>query len=192
MNISVLNLNPTVVHVSWLPPEELNGNIIYYAVHWQTDSIVSAQRHKGELIVTDSETLSANVDKLTPNETYIVWVRAYSENNDTWSESDRFRIITYPKPDHIGLFSKTAYSMQLTWNVTPFVENYTVEYASLTSPLWSTATVLPTKNNSVRIIVDNLKPKRHYKFRLILVYKHNTDNYTWPSDNRFTFETDGT
>lgn len=81
--------------------------------------------------------------------------------------------------------------MQLAWNVTPYVENYTVEYAPIASPLWSTANVSLTKNNSVEILVDNLKPKRYYKFRLVLLYKDNTDLYVWPSDSRFTYETNG-
>lgn len=191
LNISVLNLNPTVIHVSWLPPEQLNGNIIYYEVHWQTDSIISALRQKGELSVTDSDTLSANLNKLAPNETYIIWVRVYSECNKTWTESDRVRITTYPEPDSIVLLKKTAYSMQLSWNVTPYVENFTVEYAPIASPIWSSANTVPTKNNSVQVIVDELKPKRHYKFRLLLLYKGNIDWYTWPLDTKFTYETNG-
>lgn len=191
LNISVLNLNPTLINVSWLPPEELNGIIIYYEVHWQTDSVVSALRQKGELSVIDSETLTTHLNKLAPNETYIIWVRAYSETNESWTESDRVRITTYPEPDSIGLLNKTAYSIQLSWNMTPYVENYTVEYAPIASTIWTRASVLQNKNNSVSIGVDKLKPKQHYKFRVILLYKGNTDLYIWPSDTRFTYETNG-
>lgn len=187
----MLNLNPTLVHVSWLPPEERNGIIIYYEVHWQTDSVISALRQRGELSVTDTETLSANLNKLAPNETYIIWVRAYSETNETWTESDRVRITTYPEPDGIVLLNKTAYSMQLSWNLTPYVENYTVEYAPIVSTIWTTADILQTKNNTLKITVFNLKPKRHYKFRLVLLYKGNTELYAWPFDTKFTYETNG-
>lgn len=191
LNISALNLNPTLIRVSWLPPKELNGNLIHYEVHWQTDSIVSRLKQKGELSVTDSETLSASLNQLSPNETYIIWVRVYSETNKTWTESDRVRITTYPEPDSIVLLNQTAYSMQLSWNVTPYVENYTLEYAPIASPLWSKANIVPTSNNSVQVVVDDLKPKRHYKFRLVLLYKDNTDWYSWPLDTRFTYETNG-
>lgn len=191
MNISVLNLNPTLTHVSWLPPEERNGIIIYYEVRWQTDSNISALRQNSALSVTDTETLSANLTTLAPNETYIIWVRAYSETNETWTESDTVRITTYPEPDSIVLLNKTAYSMQLSWNITPYVENYTVEYAPIASPIWTTVDVLQTKNNTVKITVYNLKPKRHYKFRLVLFYKGNTELYAWPLDAKFTYETNG-
>lgn len=190
-NITAVNLNPTLINVSWLPPEELNGITVYYEVHWKTDSIVTSTRQKGEAPVKDSESLSANLSMLAPNETYIIWVRAYSENNETSTESDRVRITTYPKPENIVLLNRTAYSMELAWNITPYVENYTIEYAPIAATIWSVANTVQNKNNSVKIGVDNLRPKRHYKFRLLLSYKGNTELYAWPLDTRLLFETNG-
>lgn len=183
-------MNPTRIRVSWLPPAEPNGIIIYYEVHWQTASDLSGFRQKGELTVTDSETLSAEMTKLAPNETYIIWVRVYCGTNKTWTDSERIKITSYPEPK-IVLLNKSPYSLQLSWNMTPNVENYTVEYAPFASPIWTMATNLQMLNNSVQLTVDHLKPKRHYKFRWLILYKDNTDLYTWPLDTKFTYETSG-
>ncbi|KAJ8952660.1 hypothetical protein NQ318_020975, partial [Aromia moschata] len=196
-NVSAFIINPTLAKVHWLPPEQLNGLAVYYEIHWQTEGALSGVRQKGEQSVTDphsidndTSTLETHLYKLSPNETYIVWVRAYSETNESSNDSDRVQITTYPEPASIILINKTAYFMNLSWEITQNIENYTIEYAPITSNEWNQTKTIE-KNDYVLINIENLRPKSQYKFRLILLYENDTELYMWPSDSRFTFETLG-
>ncbi|KAJ8934365.1 hypothetical protein NQ314_013406 [Rhamnusium bicolor] len=161
-NVSALVLNPTLAKVHWLPPEQLNGLIVYYEIHWQTEGALSGVRQK----------------------------RAYSETNESSSDSDRVQITTYPEPASFILINKTAYSLKLSWDITQHVTNYSVEYTPITSNEWIQIETEEV-NKNILINVINLKPKTQYKFRLTLLYENDTELYIWPSDSKFIFETLG-
>lgn len=198
-DISASVLHPTLAQVNWLPPEELNGEIIHYEIHWLTEGSLTGVRQKGEQPVNDlkssennTETLTTLLQKLSPNETYTVWIRAYSETNETSSDSDRVQITTYPEPAVFALVNKTSQTLYLTWEITPHIQEYIVEYAPITSTnIWAQATSGKNHEELVEIVVNNLKPKTQYKFRLSLLYEQYPEWYMWPSDSRFTFETLG-
>lgn len=189
-NISAVVLSPTLGEVQWSPPKKLNGLIVHYEVHWQTNSTLSGVRQKGELSVNDSEVLSTFLNKLSPNETYTVWVRVYSEDNETSTDSDQVQITTYPEPSNLVLLNKTAYTINLTWEIAEHIEKYEMQYALLTSNDWKNVTLIKNKD-AVLATVSNLTPKTYYKFRLCINYKRNENLYVWPTDSRFSFETLG-
>lgn len=165
-----------------------------YEIHWQTEAADSGIRQKGEQTVPDQsgENLKAYLQKLTPNETYSVWVRAYSETNDTSSDSVNVQIRTFPEPNNITLVLKTAYTLELEWEISPFVERYVVQYCMLTSHEWLEVTKTVVKEHQVLVMnVEHLKPKTSYKFRFILQYPRYDEDYIWPTDARFVFETEG-
>ncbi|KAH1022662.1 hypothetical protein HUJ04_012034 [Dendroctonus ponderosae] len=198
-NISASVLHPTLAEVSWSPPAELNGELIHYEIHWLTEGSVSGVRQKGEQPVNDLRTsaneratLTTLVQKLSPNETYTVWIRAYSETNETSSDSDRVQITTFPEPAVFDLVNQTAHALDLTWEITPHIQEYVVEYAPITSSnVWAQAASGHHLHDQVQIVVHNLKPKTQYKFRLRLLYDQYPEWYQWPGDSRFTFETLG-
>ncbi|XP_074032211.1 receptor protein-tyrosine kinase sevenless isoform X2 [Leptinotarsa decemlineata] len=190
-NVSAIVLSPNLARVVWSPPEELNAAVVHYEVHWQTETTPSGVRQKGELRVNDSETLTTFLTKLTPNETYTVWVRVYSENNDTPNDSDRVKITTYPEPPILKLVKKTAYNLEISWEPIEYIEKYVVVYAPITTEDWREIEKMKEANKSVVMVVENLKPSMTYKFRMKLLYEGNEEMYVWPGDARFTFETLG-
>ncbi|KAG5883190.1 hypothetical protein JTB14_018205 [Gonioctena quinquepunctata] len=190
-NVSATVLNPNLAEITWCPPDELNGIIVHYEIHWQSESTPSGVRQKGELRVNDSEVLTTYLTKLSPNETYTVWVRVYSENNETSNDSDRVTTTTYPEPPVLVLLNKTAYKLEIAWEQADHIEEYEVSYAPITTSEWRPIENLQKQNGTVMIVVDNLKPKMQFKFRLKLLYEKNDEMYVWPTDSRFTFETLG-
>ncbi|XP_076250339.1 receptor protein-tyrosine kinase sevenless isoform X2 [Rhynchophorus ferrugineus] len=198
-NISAAVLNPTLAEVNWFPPKELNGDVVHYEIHWLTEGSLTGVRQKGEQPVSDLNVLPNQVgvlttilQKLSPNETYTVWIRAYSETNETSSDSDRVQITTYPEPSAFQLINRTSSSLCLSWEITPHIHKYVVEYAPITSTnKWTRVKFNDKGKKLVEIDVEELKPKNQYKFRLTLLYDKYPEWYIWPSDSRFTFETLG-
>ncbi|CAH0553544.1 unnamed protein product [Brassicogethes aeneus] len=193
-NVSAIVLNPTLAEVNWLPPKELNGLKVYYEIHWQTERSLSGVRQKGEQPVlernlkSNSSVMTTLLQKLSPNSTYIVWVKAYSETNETSSDSTRVQITTYPKPADLEMANKTANSFKLLWSKSTNMQEYRVEYSPITSNEWKLADI--SKKDKF-ITINNLKPKMQYKFRLQILYNKYPEWYLWPIDSRFTFETLG-
>ncbi|XP_030754698.1 proto-oncogene tyrosine-protein kinase ROS-like isoform X3 [Sitophilus oryzae] len=198
-NISAAVLNPTLVQVNWSPPSQLNGDVIRYEIHWLTEGSLTGVRQKGEQPVSDlrfvdkkMDVLTTLLQKLSPNETYTVWIRAYSETNETSSDSDRVQITTYPEPSEFELTNRTSQSLFLMWEVTPHIYKYSIQYAPITSTnTWIGVKQTDQNDDLVEIAVEDLKPKNQYKFRLALLYDKYPEWYVWPSDSRFTFETLG-
>lgn len=188
-----------MVEVTWLPPQELNGETVWYEIHWQTESSVYGVRQKGERTVLDDKNNTSNRNikfkiadlyNLAPNQTYLIWVRAYSENNVTFSDSDSVQIRTYPEPNDIILLNNTAHSLDISWKMSSHIEHCMIQYSDVISNQWKDITN-DSKLDTFNVLVQELKPKMKYKFRLILKYIKYPVPYIWPSDTRFIFETLG-
>ncbi|KAI4460354.1 tyrosine-protein kinase receptor [Holotrichia oblita] len=198
-NISVTVLNPTLLKVSWLPPEEFNGDTIYYEIHWQTESTTSGIRQKSDQTVMENnmsfeaKPFSAYLTRVSPNETYLVWVRAYSRTNVTFTDSASEKITTFPEPDNITIANYSAYLLRLEWKTSNYISNYTLQYTLLTSNDWKNVLdyQIIIDGGLITAEIGNLKPKTQYKFRFLLTYPKYDRLYIWPKDSRFTFETSG-
>lgn len=198
-NITVTVLNPTLLKVSWLPPEEFNGDTVYYEIHWQTESTTSGIRQKSDQTVMEnnlsleSKPFSAYLTRISPNETYLVWVRAYSRTNTTFTDSASEKITTFPEPDNITIANYSAYLLRLEWKISDYISNYTLQYTLLTSNDWKNVSdyQIIIGDDVITAEIENLKPKTQYKFRFLLTYPKYDRLYTWPKDSRFTFETLG-
>lgn len=196
-NVTVKVLNPTMAKVSWSPPEHLNGITVHYEIYWQTERTFSGVRQKEQPNVEQQFTpntthfLTTILNKLSPNETYTIWVKAYSETNETSSDSKKVQINTYPEPSDLKFVNKTASVLVLTWEVCSNIYHYAIEFSPLTLDEWKNVSHENKTSNGVVIIQDDLKPKTQYKFRLSLFYHNYPDKYIWPQDFRFVFETLG-
>ncbi|XP_017769031.1 PREDICTED: proto-oncogene tyrosine-protein kinase ROS isoform X2 [Nicrophorus vespilloides] len=191
--VRVTVLNPTLLQLNWLPPQEINGDFVYYVIHWQYDGSHNGIRQKGEQTIMEndlqgSKSYTTFLRNLTPNETYSIWVRAYSENNETSSDSDVVQEKTYPEPENISLVSSTSSQLVVRWNVSSYIDKYQMQCALSTSNEWFDVS---HDENSDLVTVGGLKAKTQYKFRLNLKYRNYAKDYVWPKDARFIFDTLG-
>lgn len=190
-------MNPTLVKVSWFPPKEINGEHVNYEIHWQTEGNVIGIRQKGEQKVVDYEIDSSGqlhtfLQKLSPNESYFIWVRAYTQNNYTSNDSDRIVVNVFPEPHNIELKNATAYTLEVQWTILPVIKEFTIQFSKITLNFWENITSIDFTEEKIIIAkISNLQPKMQYKFRLLLKYTNNKYIYTWPKDMRFTYETLG-
>lgn len=192
----------------WLPPEEFNSNTILYEIHWQTENSINKVKNKqqktlkGHELATGPRNLMRNftLEKLQPNHTYLVWLRAYSTNS-TFSESQIANIETFPEPENIQLISETPYNLEISWHAPLFVKRYLIKYKSSSSNnniTWvevfdSALQSGPKDNTSLEhLLISNLTPKTQYNFVMFLHYKNRLEPYIWPIDSmRFIYETLG-
>lgn len=190
-----------MVEVKWLPPEELNGESVLYEIHWRTEGTINGVRQKGEQVVfRDKESLNSLnkipkykvkiLSKLSQNQTYLLWVRAYSENNKTYSDSDSISVKTYPEPNDIVLMNSTANTLTVHWKITPDIKRYIIQFTNAAINRWRDITN-DTQDGILKATVKYLSPKTNYMFRLNLKYMDYPEWYIWPQDTRFTFETLG-
>lgn len=190
-------LNPTKIEVEWLRPKELNGRTVSYLVDWETEVIDFGIRQTGEQKVLEHSGLSykAVLQNLSPNVTYSIWVRACSETNESCSDSKKVHITTFPEPQNITLLAKTAYSLKIQWMMVSQIENYTMQYSEIKNfDNWidiDTQFIFEDEE-SVIAELNKLQPKTQYKLRLSLWYPKYKQEYVWPSESRFIFETEGT
>ncbi|XP_044756024.1 proto-oncogene tyrosine-protein kinase ROS isoform X2 [Coccinella septempunctata] len=198
VNVTATVLNPTLAEVTWKPPLKLNGETVFYEVHWQTEGTRSGVRKKEEQPVQEHQTtentqktFKSFLHKLSPNETYTVWIRAYCENNATSTDSEKVKIVTYPEPSGINLLNKTSQTMSLSWNNSQHVQSAKIQYSTPISDHWLNATLLEQKKDVLYFHVKDLQPKSFYRFRLSLIYEKYKTEFVWPLDSKFTFETLG-
>lgn len=198
LNVTATVLNPTLAEVTWKAPLRLNGEKVFYEIHWQTEGTRSGVRKKEEQPVQEHQTTENKgkifrsfLHKLSPNETYTVWVKAYCETNATSSDSDKVKIVTHPEPSGIILLNKTSQTMFLSWNITSHIESAKIQYSSPMSDDWRDAELTEQEDNMLFFHIQDLNPKSFYRFRLCLIYEKYKTEFIWPLDSKFIFETLG-
>lgn len=197
LNVTATVLSPTLVRVKWLPPKEINGENVKYELHWQTEGKVIGIRQKGEQKITNYETdssgyLQTYLQKLSPNECFSIWIRAYTRNNETSCDSDKVIVTMFPEPDNVILLANTSNSLKIQWKTSSYVENFVLQFCEITSNAWQNITDLESeKEEFINFHIKYLEPKTQYKFRLLLNYFNYDQSYIWPKDMYFMFETLG-
>lgn len=197
-NVSVEALTPTLVSISWLPPKVLNGASVRYEIHWKSVELVNGVRQKGEQLIklTDQPkngTLSTTLQPLLPGQEYDIFVRSYPANSTgNYSESSGQKVTMFPEPSNLIKTGVNVNALNLTWvNNDSLTVGYHLEFSVVGLDKWEIAdNPIKLSDNKVEFRLTNLHPRTFYKFRFVLRYPR-YDNFIWPHDARFTFETLG-
>uniref|UniRef100_A0A1B0DB76 Fibronectin type-III domain-containing protein n=1 Tax=Phlebotomus papatasi TaxID=29031 RepID=A0A1B0DB76_PHLPP len=192
-DIEVEVISPNEVNVTWHQPLEFNSNEIWYEVHWETENPSNGIRNRQQQLVY---TTYHSLNRLIPQQSYRIWVRAYS-TNDTFSESDVVGVETFQEPDNITLLLITSTSLTITWQPHGNVSRFQLGYMVLNNPSISPVVVYDSAQPNEfspyngTFTVDNLEPKTTYRFYVLLYYPKRDSPYSWPPDGRSEFETLG-
>ncbi|CAL1681233.1 unnamed protein product [Lasius platythorax] len=201
--VTVQILTPTLAKIYWMPPKKLNCVAVNYEVHWMsvlvsngTQKITYQMPHYKQLINNLEQTVDGKVFtkiQLLPGQEYLIYVRVYPANfSEFFTDSLNKSIYMYSEPNNLTLSGVNANGMNISWipsrNLTT---HYILEYKNDTLQEWQK--VYNTEKNNVKVTyyIENLLPRTLYKFRLILRYPEYMEDFIWPPDDRFTFETLG-
>ncbi|XP_012264218.2 proto-oncogene tyrosine-protein kinase ROS isoform X2 [Athalia rosae] len=197
-NVVVQALTPTLASINWMPPKVLNGAVVRYEIHWRSAQLVNGIRQKGEQLIKNTEQpadgkLSAMLQPLLPGQEYLVYVRAYSAHSTTsYNESVPLSVRMYPEPNNLTLTGQSINSMNVSWAPNESITIvYHLEYSIVGLEKWQIATNSVKRNDKVEFIIQNLRPRTLYRFQLVLRYPNYNQDFIWPADARFTFETSG-
>ncbi|XP_014482097.1 PREDICTED: proto-oncogene tyrosine-protein kinase ROS isoform X2 [Dinoponera quadriceps] len=197
-NVTVEAWTPTVAAVYWLPPKILNSEAVNYEVHWTSSNLVNGIRKKGEQLVkelnrTGDGRFYTKLQPMVPGRQYEVSVRVYSvQSSEFYNQSVIKAVQMYPEPSNLTLSGVSVNSLDVSW--TPSVDptiGYVLEYRDVATEAWQTANHTELKKGTVTYHIEGLQPLTSYKFRLILRYPAYKENFVWPPDGGFTFETLG-
>ncbi|XP_059481438.1 proto-oncogene tyrosine-protein kinase ROS isoform X2 [Neocloeon triangulifer] len=190
-------LSPWSIGVSWLPPLEIRSLSVKYDLLWSTDGMGFSPRQFGEVPVDNSKQygarITAAVDKLAPNQLYLIKVRTYSKSDRMLqSESLPLEVKTLPEPKDIELVKAGANVLHVSWSnalpesVARFMNiRYAMQFAKLGGNIWETI----NESDPGLFTAKHLVPKTSYQFRVQLWYSENGSPVTWPQDSRFSYET---
>lgn len=110
-------LTPSSVRVIWGQPEKLNGEKVWYEVHWKTSGSASIAKWAETESRSNSQGTEfyLELNNLTAALNYTVWVRAFSEKGDFFSDSPGRNVVTFPSPSNITLMKSTPHKLNLLW-----------------------------------------------------------------------------
>uniref|UniRef100_UPI00398ECD83 phosphatidylinositol phosphatase PTPRQ n=1 Tax=Pristiophorus japonicus TaxID=55135 RepID=UPI00398ECD83 len=159
-------LSSTTVHLSWKPPLEPNGVILYYAVHiWSATT---------QLILNETGT-SVLLKDLYNNTEYHVFVTANTRLGDGGMKSNNITFRTSESSSSpegiISYVNKSSTSIQVFWNP-PFkptgnVQYYIVHYRNTSGVFTQNITDFDQggsgENVNVSVLLVNLAKFSHYK-----------------------------
>lgn len=195
-NVTVKSLTPTTAAVYWLPSEILNANYVNYKTYW-TPNTINGRVKKTSGIIEESGQLEdgrhfAILHHMLPNQEYKIFVRAYPPNFiDNHNESIEQYLKMYPEPNNLTVeYFTTALTIFWSPDINLTVD-YSLEFTSLTLNKWQIVNISKIINNTAEFHIINLEPKTSYKFRLMIKYPDSKEQFIWPNDNRFIFETLG-
>lgn len=197
-NVTVQALTPTLAAVYWMPPKILNSAVVFYEVHWRSILLQNGVRQKGEQLIKEPERMAdgrffITLQPLLPGQDYLVYIRVYPAYlNDFYNESLSQLIRMYSEPNNLTVTGVSVNSMNVSW--APSVNltvGYMLEYKDVAMEEWEIAQHVEVNENQVMYRIEGLQPRTLYKFRLRLTYPMYKENFVWPSDGRFTFQTLG-
>ena len=193
-NLSALTLSFNEILVTWLAPETFNSPNLTYEINWQQENIVDHIRNKQQQMLhhnnTNSDELISTVIKVLPNQTYSIFVRAYSKNG-TFSESESVYLSSYPEPPPIVRNNTTSTSMIIMWKQPENVSSFAIVYSDQESlePKNVSTLLLQDESNNKFFQIDQLEPKTKYNFTMLLKYVNSDKTYRWSPTTKIEFET---
>ncbi|XP_072756873.1 proto-oncogene tyrosine-protein kinase ROS-like [Anoplolepis gracilipes] len=200
-NVTVQVLTPTLAVVYWMPPKNINCVAVTYEVHWMshlfpngTRKTITQKEYDIHLINQSERTTDGKFfmssHQLVPRQEYLVFVRIYSVNfSNLFIDSLKKSVYMYPEPNNLILSKSSINSINISWNLNNNITHYTLKYKQNQMQIWQIANNTETDNYTVKYHIGNLLPGTLYKFRLILRYCNYEEEFIWPSDGEFTFET---
>lgn len=203
-NVTVDAISPSEAFVKWMRPLTLNGECVWFEVHWQTQNAINGVKNQQQLLVSGSNGCKSSLNtedqfyvititKLLPNQPYKAWVRAYT-TNVTYNQSLPLSFETLPEPSKIILVSVSSHTLVIDWVPYTYADNYTMLYRRKDSTRNESTQTISSQNymqNKGHIEITHLIPKTTYVFWILLKFPMREQAYVWPMDERFSFETNG-
>lgn len=200
-NLSALPLSFNEILVTWMAPETFNSPEVTYEIHWQQEHMVELIRNKQQRTLPPSQDSSksrvsdeliSTIIKVLSNQSYSIFVRAYSKNQ-TYSESEIVTVISYPEPQNIQLNSTTPTSMIIMFCKPQNVSSFTIQFTKQEAHEVVNVTSFLVQDESENRFyqVDDLEPKTKYNFSLLLTFVNSNRTYRWTSQEKIEFETLG-
>ncbi|XP_014223646.1 proto-oncogene tyrosine-protein kinase ROS [Trichogramma pretiosum] len=187
-NLRVSSLTPNLAQAQWDHSRQWNAEYVRYKLFWQSHSNES---ETGEAWARDGE-LSALIHPLAPGQQYFVHVRAYPENfTDNFSQSEVKLLRMHLEPNDLTLSGVHSDALNISWvPMNELLSSSMLEFTKTDEENWQTASnyVFDTNNRLIYILKD-LLANEHYTFRLVLRYKNYPEDFVWPNDKRFTYQT---
>ncbi|KAH8264714.1 hypothetical protein KR044_002241 [Drosophila immigrans] len=161
-NFTARALSPSELEVSWLAPQQLRSDSVYYTLHWLlAEQSLEASEQEQRVELAGTQRLTA----LLPGGLYELWVQAHatpSKHNRTASLFVR----CYAALPPLQLQALQPYGMTLSWPGTPDVlSSLTLECRSLHDQLQ-----LTVLGNHTLMQLAGLQPKTRYACHLALNY----------------------
>ncbi|KAK2578971.1 hypothetical protein KPH14_011171 [Odynerus spinipes] len=162
-NVTVQVLTPTLAAVYWMPPKIFNSAAVSYEIHWRSDRLINGVRQKGEQLVKDTE----------------------------HTDNGKFVATLQPLlPGQVYLIYVRAYPAHFSNVYSESVEQR-IKYKDVALEEWHVANESDIDYDKVIYRLRNLQPRTLYKFRLLLRYPNYDQDFIWPPDGRFTYQTLG-
>jgi len=203
-NVTVQVLTPTLAAIYWMPPKKLNYVAVKYEVHWLPVYFPNGTQKKAgslphRLINNPKRTVDGKFFiklNLSPGQEYMVYVRVYPVGySHFFTDSLNTSVNMYSEPNDLILKEVGTNSMNISWDCSFNITNYYLKYKKddTLKGIWDIANNTNCKiyNNTVTCYITNLLQRTRYTFYLILRYFNYEEEFTWPFDERFTFETLG-
>ncbi|XP_072759729.1 LOW QUALITY PROTEIN: proto-oncogene tyrosine-protein kinase ROS-like [Anoplolepis gracilipes] len=197
-NITVQILTPTIVAVQWMPSKKLNCVPVTYEVHWRSLILIDGIPQTGEQVIKMSKYTADGMFftkiQLLPAYEYLIYVRVYPVNfSNFYNDSSIKTIRTYLEPNNITLSGVSINTMNISWIPSTNLKVFcALKYKNDSTENWQTTNNIKMNyKKKVTFYIKNLQPETSYQFRLMLRYLEYEENFTWPSDGRFTFSTLG-
>lgn len=205
-NVQVTAISPSEAVIRWMRPSTLNAECVWYEVQWQTKNAINGVKNQQQLLVSNSSGCQANdthggdeefyaitIENLLPSEPYKVWVRAYTTNTK-YNQSLPLDFETLPEPSKISAVFVTSQTLTINWIAYKYANNYTLMYRQKDAPKNESIQIVDSQQlmqNNGEVEVAQLVPKTIYVFWALLKFPMRAEPYVWPTDERFSFETNG-
>ncbi|KAH8364997.1 hypothetical protein KR200_011076 [Drosophila serrata] len=169
-NFSVRVLSPRELEVSWLPPDRLRSESVYYTLHWQREQEGEEEQDLDE----EKDTVqSLRLEKagshrlagIKPGTGYRLWVQAHATPTKT-NSTGRLHVRSFAELPELQLLELGPYSLSLTWPGTPDpLASLLLECRSPSEQLRRNVV-----GNHTRMVLEPLQPRTRYQCRLLLGY----------------------
>ncbi|XP_017076993.1 protein sevenless [Drosophila eugracilis] len=170
-NFSVRVLSPRELEVSWLPPEHLRSESVYYTLHWQQELDGEEGQDRNEWEPRERRLEAAGVHRLTgikPGSGYRLWVLAHATPTKS-NSSAMVHVRSFTELPELQLLELGPYSLSLTWAGTPDpLGSLQLECRSPGEQLRRNVA-----GNHTKMVLEPLQPRTRYQCRLLLGYAAN-------------------